>query len=95
MLRMFQCVASRGWLSSVCTMMLSTSASAILRGTPGRGSSSSPSTPRAIKRRRRLPTVCTLTRSRAATALSLRPEVQPNTIRARDAKACAVVPRCA
>src|SRR5262247_4195369 len=69
-------------------------ASSILRGTPGRGSSSSPSMPRSTKRRRHLPTVCTVTRSRAATALLLKPEAQPNTMRARNAKACAVLRRC-
>src|SRR5215469_1870425 len=66
MLRVLQRVAPRGWLSSVCTMMLSTLASSILRGTPGRDSSSSPSTPRSRKRRRHLPTVCTVTLSCAA-----------------------------
>src|SRR5215472_11433078 len=93
MLRVLQCVAPRGWLSSVCTMTLSTFASSILCGTPGRGSSSNPSTPRSTKRRRHLPTVCTVTRSRAATALLLKPEEQPNTMRARNAKACAVLRR--
>src|SRR5262249_35984348 len=88
MLRVLQCVAPRGWLSSVCTMTLATFASSILRGTPGRGSSSSPSMPRSTKRRCHLPTVCTVTRSRAATALLLKPEAQPNTMRARNAKAC-------
>src|SRR5215469_406522 len=47
---------------------------------PGRGSSSNPSTPRSTKRRRHLPTVCTVTRSRAATALLLKPKAQPNTM---------------
>src|SRR5262245_54764997 len=69
-------------------------ASSMLRGTPGRGSSSNPSTPRATKRQRHLPTVCTVTRSRAATALLLKHEAQPNTMRARNAKACAVLRRC-
>jgi hypothetical protein len=94
MLRVLQCVAAGGWLSSVRTMTLSTTASSILRGTPGRGSSSSPSRPRSTKRRRHLPTVCTVTRSRAATTLLLKPEAQANTIRARNAKACAVLRRC-
>jgi hypothetical protein len=57
--------------NSVETTLL-TLASSILRGTPGRGSSSSPSRPRSAKRPRHLPTVCTLTRSRA-NALSLSP----------------------
>ena len=95
MLRVLQCVAAGGRLSSVCTMTLSTLASSIVRGAPGRGSSSSPSRPRSTKRRRHLPTVCTVTRSRAATALLLRPAAQPSTIRARNAKACAVLRRCA
>jgi hypothetical protein len=94
MLRVLQCVAPAGRLSSVCTMTLSTMASSIFRGAPGRGSSSSPSTPRSTKRRRHLPTVRTLTRSRAATALLLSPAAQPNTIRARNAKACTVLRRC-
>src|SRR5215510_2229914 len=93
MLRVLQCVAPRGWLSSVCTMTLSTFASSILRGTPGRGSSSNPPTPRSTRRRRHLPTLCTVTRARAATALLLKPEAQPNTMRARNAKACAVLRR--
>ena len=37
---------------------------------------------------------CTVTRSRAATDLLLRPAAQPNTMRARNAKACAVLRRC-
>ena len=93
MLRVLQCVAPRGWLSSVCTMTLSTFASSIVRGAPGRNSSSNPSTPRSTKRRRHLPTVCAVTRSPAATALLLKPEAHPNTIRARNAKACAVLRR--
>jgi hypothetical protein len=48
----------------------------------------------ATKRRRHLPTVCAVTHSRAATALLLRPAAQPNTMRARDARACAVLRRC-
>jgi hypothetical protein len=94
MLRVLHCVAVGGWLSNVWTMTLSTLASSILRGTPGRGSSSSPLRPRSTKRRRHFPTVCAVTRSRAATALLLRPAAQPNTIRARNAKACAVLRRC-
>ena len=57
--------------------------------TPGRGSSSSPSTPCSTKRRRHLPTVCGVTRS-PATALLLTPAAQPGTMRARNANACAV-----
>jgi hypothetical protein len=95
MLRVLQCLASGGWLSSVCTMTLSTLASSIWRGAPGRGSSSRPSRPRSTKRRRHLPTVCGVTRSRAAIALLLRPAGRPSTIRARNAKACAVLRRCA
>jgi hypothetical protein len=38
---------------------------------------------RSTKRRRHLPTVCAARRSRAATALLLRPAAQPSTIRAR------------
>src|SRR5215471_5354116 len=78
----------------VWRMTLSTLPSPILRGTPGRGSSSSPSRPRSTKRRRHFPTVCGVTRSCAATALLLSPAAQPNTMRARSANACAVLRRC-
>jgi len=44
-LRVLQWVAPAGRLSSVCTMTCSTLASSIVRGAPGRGSSSSPSRP--------------------------------------------------
>jgi hypothetical protein len=57
MLCVLQCVASGRWLSSVCTMTLSTLLSSILRGAPGRGSSSNPSRPCSTKRWRHLPTV--------------------------------------
>ena len=55
MLRVLQCVAPAGRLSSVCTMTFSTLASSIGRGAPGRGSSSSPSRSRSTKRRRTQP----------------------------------------
>jgi hypothetical protein len=93
MLRVLQCVAPDGRLSNVCTMTLSTLASPILRGTPGRGSSSSPSRPHSTKRRGHFPTVCAVTRSRTAIALLLSPAAQPNTMRASNANACAVLRR--
>lgn len=56
-------------LSSVCTMMLSTLLSSILRGTPGRGSSGNPPRPCSTNWRH-LPTVCGATCSRPATCCS-------------------------
>jgi hypothetical protein len=47
------------------------------------------------KRRRHLPTVAGSTWSRAATCLFCAPSAQASTIRARSAKACAVLPRAA
>ena len=53
--RTLHCVASRGFVSSVCTRIRSTSASRILRGAPGRGSSSRPSSRWSMKRCRHFP----------------------------------------
>ena len=55
--RVDQCVASFGAVSRVVVITRSTSASAIVRGRPGRGSSSSPSSRSVANRLRHLPTV--------------------------------------
>ena len=83
--RLDQCVAPSGVSSRVRTTTSSTWASVMLRGTPGRGSSPSPSSRRARNRARHLVTVPRLTRSRAATAILLWPSAQASTIRARSA----------
>src|SRR3990172_4593730 len=74
-------------------MTRSTSASPIVRGAPGRGSSSSPSRRPARNRRRHLPTVGSVIKSVAAMALFERPSAAPRMIRARRARAWAVVGR--
>ena len=71
-------------------MTLSTSASPIVRGAPGRGSSSNPSSRCARNRRRHLPTVGSVISSTAATCLFERPSAA-STMRARRARAWAVV----
>ena len=58
---------------------------------PPRGGASRP---RSIKRRRHLPAVCAVPRSRAATGLLLRPAAPRSMIGARKAKACVVMRRC-
>ena len=88
-------MAPSGVSSRVRTTTSSTWASVIVRGTPGRGSSPSPSSRRARNRARHLVTVTRLTRSRAATAVLLRPSAQASTIRARSASPCAVFRRFA
>ena len=93
--RLDQWVAPSGVSSRVRTTTSSTWASVIVRGTPGRGSSPSPSSRRARNRARHLITVTRLTRSRAATAVLLRPSAQASTIRARSASPCAVFRRFA
>ena len=60
-MRLLQCVAARGFSCSVLAITRSTCASLMVRGAPGRGSSSSPSSRRATKRPRHLPTVCVVT----------------------------------
>lgn len=93
-LRVLQCVALAGVLSKVVTTARSTCSSVIRRGAPGRGSSSSPSGPRSAKRLRQVATVWRLTPSACATAPFVVPgSAQASTIRARSAKACAVLRR--
>ena len=62
---------------------------------PGRGSSPSPSSRLARNRARHLVTVLRLTPSRAATAMLLCPSALASTIRARNARSCAVLRRFA
>ena len=93
--RLDQCVAPSGTSSRVRITTSSTWASVIVRGTPGRGSSLSPSSRRARNRARHLTTVPRLTPSRAATATLLPPCAQASTIRARKATPCAVRRRLA
>ena len=83
--RLDQCVAPSGVSSRVRTTTSSTWASVMVRGTPGRGSSPSPSSRFARKRARHLVTVPRFTRSRAATAMLEPPSAQARTIRARSA----------
>ena len=83
--RLDQCAAPSGTSSKVRTTTSSTWASLMVRGTPGRGSSPSPSSRAARKRPRHLITVFRLMPSRAATAVLLRPSAQASTIHARSA----------
>ena len=83
--RFDQWVAPSGVSSRVRTTTSSTWASVIVRGTPGRGSSPSPSSRFARNRARHLVTVVRLTPSRAATAILGAPSAQASTIRARSA----------
>src|SRR5262249_18639788 len=89
------CVAPSRTSSKVRTTTSSTWASVMVRGTPGRGSSLSPSSRFRKKRARHLLTVPRLTPSRAATATLLPPCAQASTIRARNARPCAVLRRLA
>ena len=91
--RVDQCVASVGFDSRVFTMTASTMSSVIVRGAPGRGSSSSPSGPCSRNRLRHLPTVRAVSPRSVATALLERPSAALSTMRARCASACAVLGR--
>ena len=91
--RVLQWVASVGVVSRVMLTTLSTSASAVLRGVPGLGSSSSPSTRRSKNRDLHFPTVGLDTLSSSATAVFVFPSAHPSIIRARWANACAVFGR--
>ena len=82
MARVLQCVASRGVVSKVNVTTRSTAASVTVRGAPGRGSSSNPSSRFATKRLRHLPTVCLVTRSSRATAVFVFPAAHPRISRA-------------
>ena len=91
--RVDQRVASGGVRSKVATITRSMSASLTVRGAPGRGSSSRPSSPAWIKRARHLPTVWGVTPTRSATARLLMPCPDSRIIRARRAGPFALVVR--
>jgi hypothetical protein len=74
-------------------MTASTRASSIVLGAPGRGASSRPSTRWITNRARHFETVCCVARCFAATVLLSMPSAQANTMRDRNAKACAVLRR--
>ncbi len=74
-------------------MTFSTSSSLSLRGAPGRGSSSRPSTPRSVKRLLHLLTLCRLMPCLIATSLSDAPSTQARITRQRLARAWPVVGR--
>jgi hypothetical protein len=91
--RVDQCVASFGEVSSVLVITRSTSSSLIVRGRPGRGSSSRPSSRYSTNRFRHFRTVPRLSPSRAATSMFVPPFAASSTIRDRLASACALVGR--
>jgi hypothetical protein len=91
--RVLQWVAPLGAVSSVRITTCSTCSSVILRGAPGRGSSSKPSKRWATNRCRHLPTVTGHIRSSCATVLLSSPAAQRNTMRARTPNCCDTVPR--
>ena len=86
MVRVLQCVAFLGRVSSVRVTTASTLASVSLRGWPERGASPKAPNRPSRKRCRHLPTVGIVTPRLAATSVLLRPVAQSRTIRAR----CAV-----
>jgi hypothetical protein len=88
-----QCVASLGVSSRVATTTASTCSSVIVRGAPGRGSSTSPSSRRVTNRDRHLPTVGSDTPSSAATCLLVAPVAHASTIRQRNANAWELLAR--
>ena len=91
--RVLQCVAPRGTLSSVLAITASTRASSMVLGAPERSASSRPSRRDWTNRARHLLTICGVTRWHAATTLLSCPWAQASTMRARSAKACAVLRR--
>src|SRR6266571_530527 len=91
--RVLQCVASAGFVSSVRVSTASTVASVTVRGAPGRGSSSKPSSRFARKRVRHFPMVCLVRRRSHATRVFVLPAAHPRISRARWANACPVVGR--
>ena len=86
-----QCVAPAGGISSVRRMVSAIASSPILRGVPGLGSSSSPSSRCSAKRRRHLPTVFASASTSAQIALFSSPAAAASTIRARRAIAWPVL----
>src|SRR5260370_21230789 len=91
--RVDQCVAACGWLSRVRASTRSTATSLKRRGVPGRGPSSKPSRRRRTKRCRHLQTVAPVTCTRRATSVLLRPSAHSSRMRARRARAWAVLGR--
>ena len=91
--RVDQWVASLGASSRVFTITRSTSASVMLRGLPGRGSSWRPSSPCSEKRRRHLPTVLRSQPSSVAISLFAFPSAAARTMRQRSARAWALFGR--
>jgi hypothetical protein len=85
--RVDQCVASLGVVSSVRTITSSTFSSVIVRGRPGRGSSSNPSSRCSPKRARHVAAVAREIPSRSAISVFFRPSHANNTIRERCASA--------
>jgi hypothetical protein len=92
-----QCVASLGVVSNVVVITRSTSASAsaIVRGRPGRGSSSRPSNRSTANRLRHFVTVCRAIWSCYAITVFDSPaaSAHASTIRDRNANACALLGR--
>ncbi len=91
--RVDQWVASAGVRSRVVVMTRSTCSFKIVRGLPGRGSSSSPSRPSRRKRLRHLAAVWRWTPSAWAISLLPAPAAAASTIRERWASACALFGR--
>lgn len=91
--RVLHWVASRGVDSSVRRTTRSTSVSRILRGAPGRGSSSKPDRRFCTKRPRHRPTVWRVTPAARAMASFVCSVAHASTMRARWARACAVLGR--
>src|ERR1044071_1352478 len=91
--RILQWVAWRGVDSSVSVITRSTFASLTVRGAPGRGTASSPSRRLVTNRLRHFPTHCLVNRIFSATAEFVWALAHKRMIRARCAKACAVVGR--
>jgi hypothetical protein len=86
-----QCVAPGGVVSSVSRMVSAIASSPIVRGVPGLGSSSSPFSRCAAKRRYHLETVLPSAPTSAQIALFSRPAAAASTMRARRAIACPVL----
>ena len=93
--RVLQWVAPRGVVSHVRVTTASTGVSLIVRGAPGRGSSSRPSPPLSINRCRQRPTVGFDIRSFFTTVVLSSLVAHASTIRARRASWGAVRARCA
>ena len=91
--RVDQCVASFGVVSRVRVITASTCSSETVRGRPGRGSSSSPSSRSVTNRDRHLRALLNAIPSRAAIAVVLNPSAAASTIRDRIASAFALFAR--